>query len=407
MMDAPQSYDVIIVGGGLIGLTLAVSLTRYLSGTRVALVDRRQVSVPSDRRASALSAGVRRIFATLGVWPVLAPDAQPILAMKITDSGEGDIARPQFLSFVGDVAPGEPFAHMVPNTAIAAALLAALAGKVDFIAPAEILGFTGDGPAGRLTLTDGRRLEAPLIIAADGQNSVLRGLAGIKTIAHDYGQVGIVTTISHELDHEGTAYEHFRPAGPFASLPLPGRRSSLVWTETPATASRYKSLPLETVAESIEAVMGSSLGAVTVDEPLQLFPLKMQIARAFMAPRLALVGDAAHVVHPVAGQGLNLGLKDVAALAEVAIEAMRLGLDHGGADVLERYQQWRRFDTSLMAMVTDGMNRLFSNDLAPLRAARDFGLGLVDRLPPVKAGLIRRAAGLGGAAPRLLSGQPI
>ena len=219
-------------------------------------------------------------------------------------------------------------------------------------------------------------------------------MAGIGVIAHDYRQMGVVTTIGHELPHEGVAYEHFLPAGPFASLPLKGNRSSLVWTETPARAAELKALSAEDAALAIEAAMGSSLGLVTVEEPLQAFPLKLQIAREFVAPRLALIGDAAHVIHPVAGQGLNLGLKDVAALAEAVIEAMRLGLDFGAADVLARYERWRRFDTALMAMVTDGMNRLFSNDVAPLRAFRDFGLGIVDRMPPVKDALIAQAAGV-------------
>jgi 2-octaprenyl-6-methoxyphenol hydroxylase len=232
-------------------------------------------------------------------------------------------------------------------------------------------------------------------------------MAGIGVLAHDYRQSGVVTTIGHELPHEGGAYEHFLPAGPFASLPLKGNRSSLVWTETPQRAAELKALSAEEAALAIESAMGSSLGLVTVEEPLQAFPLKMQIARDFVAPRLALIGDAAHVIHPVAGQGLNLGLKDVAALAEAVIEAMRLGLDFGADDVLARYERWRRFDTALMAMVTDGMNRLFSNDVAPLRALRDFGMGVVDRLPPVKDALIAQAAGVSRGGPRLLQGLGI
>lgn len=402
-----QSFDVAIVGGGPAGLTLALALARSMSGLQVALLDRRPFAVPHDQRASAIAAGARRLFETLGVWRAVADEAQPIRRMKITDSGRGDIARPLLLSFGGEAAPGEPFAHMVPNRALAGALLGALEGKASLLAPVEVTGFAGVGTAGRIGLKDGRTITAPLVVAADGALSALRTMAGIGVFAHDYRQAGIVTTITHELEHEGTAYEHFRPAGPFASLPLRGRRSSLVWTETPAAAAAYRQMPLEQVAEAIEAVMGSSLGAVTVEEDLQVFPLALRMARAFVAPRLALIGDAAHVIHPVAGQGLNLGLKDVAALAEVVVEAMRLGLDPGGPDVLTRYQRWRRFDTTLMAMVTDGMNRMFSNDLAPLRAMRDIGLGVVDRLPPVKTFLIAQAAGLDRAGPRLLRGLPV
>ena len=376
---------------------------------RVALVDRRPFTVPDDKRAFALSAGVRRVLDTLSVWPAIAGEAEPIRAMKITDSGQGDLSRPVFLSFDGDVAPGEPFAHMVPNRVLVAALLnAAVERAGQLIAPAEIAGYRGRRRrAARLTLKDGRVLRAPLIVAADGQQSALRGMAGIGVVAHDYRQSGIVTTIAHALPHDGVAYEHFRPAGPFASLPLMGQRSSLVWTETSEAARRFKAMPREEVAAIIEGVMGSSLGTVTVEEGLQSFPLRLQLARDFVAPRLALIGDAAHVIHPLAGQGLNLGLKDVAALAETVIEALRLGLDHGVADVLARYERWRRFDATLMAAVTDNLNRLFSNDVPPVRALRDIGLGVVDRLPAVKAALIARAAGIEANGPRLLRGLPL
>ena len=404
---AAEQHDVIIVGAGPVGLTLALALTQSAPGIRVALVDRRPLSVPRDNRASAIAAGVRRVFEALGVWEPMAAQSQPIAAMHITDSGTGDLARPLFLRFDGEVAPGEPFAHMVPNQASAAALMDAVGDSIDMVAPAEITGWSGAEALGRLVLADGRVLQAPLIVAADGAQSGLRQRAGIGTIGHDYGQTGLVATIAHELPHEGVAYEHFRPAGPFASLPLPGNRSSLVWTETRDAAPRFLAMPAEELALEIEAVMGSTLGRVTLEDRLMGFPLRLQLARSFVGPRLALVGDAAHVVHPIAGQGLNLGLKDVAALAEVIVDAMRLGLDHGSIDVLERYQSWRRLDTASMAVVTDGMNRLFSNDVAPVRALRDFGLGLVDRTGPVKSALIRAASGVGGGAPKLLGGMPI
>jgi 2-octaprenyl-6-methoxyphenol hydroxylase len=404
---ASERYDIVIVGGGHVGLALALALTQSARGIRVGLVDRRPLAVPRDNRASAIAAGVRRVFEALGVWERMASESQAITAMRITDSGEGDLSRPRFLTFDGDVAPGEAFAHMVPNRVSGAVLLAAVEPAIEVIAPAEITAYSQDSGEARLTLADGRTLAAPLVVAADGAQSALRGMAGIGVIAHDYGQTGLVTTISHQLPHDGVAWEHFRPAGPFASLPLPGNRSSLVWTERSEDAPRYLGLDHADLALAIEAAMGSTLGTVVVAEKLMGFPLRLQIARDFVAPRLALVGDAAHVVHPIAGQGLNLGLKDVAALAEVAVDALRLGLDPGADDVLQRYQSWRRLDTASMAAMTDGLNRLFSNDIAPVRALRDFGLGLVDRAGPVKAALIRTASGVSASGPKLLGGLPI
>ncbi|MCS6761299.1 MAG: FAD-dependent monooxygenase [Candidatus Devosia symbiotica] len=406
-MQDQNRFDVVIVGAGPVGLTLALALTRSARGIVVALVDRRPLSVPRDNRASAIAAGVRRMFEALDVWSAMQTEAQSITAMRITDSGQGDISRPLFLSFDGDVAPGEAFAHMTPNRVSVQALMDALGQQASIIAPAEVSGYACDGDLAQLSLADGRVLRAPLLVATDGAQSALRGMAGIGVTGHDYGQTGLVATIVHALPHEGIAYEHFRPAGPFASLPLPGNRSSLVWTERSAAAQHYLGLDPVALAAEIEAAMGATLGAVTLEDQLMGFPLRLQIARSFVAPRLALVGDAAHVVHPISGQGLNLGLKDVAALAEVVIEAIRLGLDHGSDDVLAHYERWRRLDIASMAAMTDGLNRLFSNDVAPVRALRDLGLGLVNRASPVKSALIQSAAGISSGGPRLLSGLPL
>jgi 2-octaprenyl-6-methoxyphenol hydroxylase len=346
------------------------------------------------------------LFETIGVWDAVAADAQPMLDMVVTDSRLGDAVKPVFLTFAAEVEPGEPFAHMVENRPLVEALAAKARATGVTLRPSAVVDFAVEGERVSVGCDDGM-LAAGLLIAADGARSRLRELAGIPTFGWSYGQSAIVATVAHERDHGGRAEEHFLPAGPFAILPLKGRRSSIVWTEEEHTAERIVALPDDLFHAELEQRFGLHLGDISVAGPRRVHPLGLTVARAFVADRLALVGDAAHVIHPIAGQGLNLGLRDVAALAETIVDAARLGLDFGAANVLERYQRWRRFDTVAMGIATDGLNRLFSNQSDALRLVRDVGLGLVDRLPALKRLFIREAAGLVGEVPKLLRGEAL
>jgi len=298
---------------------------------------------------------------------------------------------------------------MVPNVAMVGALrgLCERLG-VEIRHGLSVSGFSAGPQSTAISLSDGSSLEARLLIACDGVRSALRDMAGIKTVHWNYDQSGIVTTVEHERPHEGCAEEHFLPSGPFAVLPLKGNRSSLVWTERTADADRLVAADDLVFEEELERRFGHKLGPVRPVGPRRAFPLGLTLARSFVAPRFALAGDAAHGIHPISGQGLNLGFKDVAALAETVVEADRLGLDIGSLNVLDRYQSWRRFDTLRMGVTTDVLNRLFSNDVGPIRVMRDFGLGVVDRLPGLKSYFIGQAAGTTDAgAPRLLAGEAL
>jgi len=401
--------SIVICGGAFAGLALAVALRQGLGAdTPIIVADPALATRPSrDPRATAIVAACRRLFETLGAWEKVADGAQPILDMVVTDSRLEDATRPVFLTFAGDVEPGEPFAHMVENRHLIDALVArAEAEGVDLRATA-VTSYDARPDGIDVTLADGSTIEASLLVAADGARSKLRERAGIATHGWDYDQSGIVVTVSHERDHQGRAEEHFLPAGPFAILPLTGKRSSLVWTERRTEAARIVALTEEEFHGELEQRFGLHLGEVRALDKPRAFPLSYFVARSFIAERMALVGDAAHVIHPIAGQGLNLGLKDVAALAEVVVDAARLGIDLGQMDVLERYQRWRRFDTMAMGLATNSLNFLFSNKSTLLRTVRDIGLGLVDRAPPLKNLFIRQAAGLSGEVPRLLKGEAL
>ena len=400
--------SIVICGGAFAGLALALAFRQGL-GTDIPVIvaDPALAMRPSrDPRATAIVAACRRLFEALGVWDQVS-DSQPILDMVVTDSRLEDATRPVFLTFAGEVEPGEPFAHMVENRRLIDALVArAEAEGVDLRATA-VSSYDSRPDGVTVTLADGNVIEASLLVAADGARSKLRERAGIATHGWDYDQSGIVVTVGHERDHHGRAEEHFLPAGPFAILPLAGKRSSLVWTETRAEAARITALGEAEFHDELEKRFGLHLGEIKALDTPRAFPLGYFVARSFIAERLALVGDAAHVIHPIAGQGLNMGLKDVAALAEVVVDAARLGIDPGQVDVLERYQRWRRFDTMAMGVATNTLNFLFSNESTLLRTVRDIGLGLVDRAPPLKSIFIRQAAGLSGEVPRLLKGETL
>ncbi len=381
--------DVVIAGGGMVGLTLALALAQ--GGLEVVLADPLTPEQMSDQRfdgrVSALAFASVRMLRVLGLWERLVADAQPILDIVVTDGQLGRSASPFSLHFDHNEI-GETLGYIVENRHIRQALLAAVAEekRITFrpgLAAGEFS--LGEGHAS-LGLSDGTIYASPLVVAAEGRESPLREAQGIKTVGWEYPQTGIVTTVEHEKPHNGVAYEHFLPVGPFAILPMTGNRSSLVWTEDVKEARRLIALDEDAFTAALALRFGAHLGAVKAAGP-------------------ALVGDAAHTIHPVAGQGLNLGLKDAAALAETVLDAARLGLDTGRVDVLARYERWRRFDSFVLAAVTDGLNRLMSNDLVPVRLIRDLGMGVVDQIPALRRFFMRHAGGDIGTLPRLLKGE--
>jgi 2-octaprenyl-6-methoxyphenol hydroxylase len=411
--DRPADVDVLVAGAGYVGLAVAVAIRSARPSLKVAVVDAAPAGAwQRDGRASAIAAAARRMLESLGAWDEIAPGAEPIVDMVVTDSRTADPVRPAILTFGGEASPGEPFAHMVENRALNGALRR-LAGalKIDLIEGVAVNGF--EAHAGHVTvhLADGLPLAARLLVAADGVRSRLRDMAGIKAVEWEYGQSGIVCTVAHERPHGGRAEEHFLPAGPFARLPLRDapdgtHRSSIVWNERTADAQRLVDEDPLVFETELELRFGLKLGAISVMDKPRAWPLGLLLARDFVKPRFALAGDAAHGIHPIAGQGLNLGFKDAAALAEVVVEADRLGRDIGGLDVLETYQRWRRFDTVQMGVTTDVLNRLFSNDIGPLRTLRTIGLGMVERMPRLKEFFIAQASG-SSESPRLLRGEAI
>ncbi|HRJ69282.1 MAG TPA: FAD-dependent monooxygenase [Beijerinckiaceae bacterium] len=403
-----ERIDLIIAGGGAAGLSLALAVHVASDGAlTVAVCDPAlSASHRGDSRAYALVAGARRFLDSLGAWQGMAAAAEPITGMDITDSGLNEPVRPLILNFGGERPDGEPFAHMVPNGAILAALTRR-AQEVGIRLVGRPVEAVERSPRRVRVRADACQFDAPLLVAADGKASALRQQAGIPFYGWDYGQTAIVGTISHSLPHQGRAVEHFLPAGPFAMLPLPGNACSLVWTERTVDARRFLAMPQEDLIDQIDRRAAGRFGVITAVRDIGGFPLSLGIARSFVAERLALLGDAAHVMHPIAGQGLNYGLRGAAALAETIVDSARVGLDIGSPVALEPYERSRRSDVVRMALATDALNRLFSNDAGPLRLLRDVGLGLVERAPRQKDWFIAEAAGETAAAPRAFRGLAI
>lgn len=428
--------DIAIIGGGLAGMTLAIACGMY--GIRTIIVEAEAVGDLTDQRydgrSSAIAYGSQQVLSAIGAWPYLRDQAQPILDIRVTDGGsfQRDARRaggisPFFVHYnhrdlpLREDAGGAaqpPFGYIVENRASRIGLIRHLQRipAITHLAPvaASSVDLRADGATVRLA--DGREIETALVVAADGRRSALRDSAGIVSNEFDYNQTAIVCTVRHERDHQGVAHEHFLPAGPFAMLPMTDamdeqgvlrHRSSIVWTEDPRLVSMLLGLDDAAFGTEIERRFGLSLGQVRPMGPRFAYPLKLLVAERYLGNRLVLVGDAAHGIHPIAGQGFNLGVRDVAALAEVLVDAQRLGQDLGSSLVLERYARWRRFDNLLLAGVTDGLTRLFSNDVAPLRLVRDLGFALFNKVPPMKRLAMRHAMGLVGDLPKLVRGLPL
>lgn len=408
-MGTRRSHDLIIVGGGMTGLALATAVAG--AGLDVLVVERQPleatVTPTFDGRVTAVAQGSKRLLDGVGAWAGMAGEAQPILQIVV-----GERHSPFRVHYDHEAIGTEPVGYIVENRFIREGLLArardlVAAGPLRIEAPSEITWVEREPAIAAVDLRDGGRHQAPLIAACDGRGSPLRADAGIGTLRFAYGQTGIVATIGHQQPHHGVAVERFFPTGPFAILPMTGDRSSIVWAADDPLAADITGLSDVAFAEELEERFGEAYGRLEVVGPRYHYPLQMVRSERITDRRLALVGDAARAIHPIAGQGWNLALRDVAALAELIVDEARLGLDPGRSGALERYERWRRFDSLALIAITDGINRLFNNDLLPLRMAREAGLGVVEQIPPLKRLFMRHAMGVLGDLPRLTRGEAL
>ncbi|MGB0900914.1 UbiH/UbiF/VisC/COQ6 family ubiquinone biosynthesis hydroxylase [Halocynthiibacter sp.] len=403
--------DILIAGGGLNGPSLALALAD--GGLNVTLVDAAPEGAREirgfDGRCYALALASQRLFQAIGVWSLLDDNAQPILNVKVSDGRAGEGPGPFVMGFDHAEIEEGPTGYMVEDRFISRALREAVDKHplITKVSGAKVISQYVDGAIVTVGLDTGDNLTTRLLVGADGRGSGVAQRAGIKRNGHSYHQTALVCSVEHQKPHNATAHQFFMPEGPLAILPLPGNHSSIVWSTSDAEAARISSLNDDNFMQELRPVFGDFLGEISLSGARFTYPLTLSLAEHFVADRLALIGDAAHGVHPVAGQGLNLGLRDVGALAEVLIEARRRGEDFAAIDVLARYEQWRRWDTTVMSAGMDSVVRLFSNDNPILRAARGIGLGVVNAMPSLRRNFIREAAGLTGDLPKLMQGRQI
>ncbi len=404
--------DVLIVGGGLNGPALALALAQ--GGLNVTVVDARPAPARAeagfDGRAYALAIASKRLLSAVGVWQRMADKTQPIQKIVASDGRAGEGPAPFFLTFDAAEIEEGPMGFMAEDRHLYAAFLAAMAEepRIRLISGQTVVAQQVGAGGVTATLANGETLSARVLVGCDGRASGVAQRAGIRRQGWGYGQTALVTAVRHEKDHQGTAHQFFMPSGPLAILPLPGgHHSSIVWSEKDGAAQAIQALDDAAYLQVLRPRFGDFLGEIALAGDRFTYPLNLTLAEKFVLPRIALAGDAAHGVHPIAGQGLNLGLRDVGALAQVLVEAARRGEDIGAIDVLERYQTWRRFDSTSLALGMDAVNRLFSNDNPILRLGRDIGLAAVSAMPGLRRGFIRQAAGLKADLPRLLAGLPI
>ncbi len=404
---AELDADILIVGGGLNGPCLALACAQAGLSSIVldALPAETRTDHDFDGRAYALALASVRMLGALGIWDGVADHAQPMLEIKASDGRAGEGAAPFFLHFDHAEIEEGPMGHMLEDRYLRGALMASLTAEplAQHRPSARVVAQSN----GSVTLENGDVLQGHLLVGADGRRSGVAERAGIKRTGWGYVQTALVCAVNHERPHNGVAHQFFMPGGPLAILPLPGNRSSIVWSETEPRASELAASDDETFLSALRPAFGDFLGEITLTGKRHSYPLGLSLAQSFIGDKLALVGDAAHGIHPIAGQGLNLGLRDVGALAEVLASAKRRGEDIAAPDVLARYQQWRRFDTAGLAVVTDTVNRLFSNDNSALRAVRDIGMGAISALPALRRRFIREAAGLTGDLPKLMQGRAL